>query len=183
MKYTYYYYSNIITKDKIKNLNKFISNNADNSLKDNYNNKIKKRTDVKVIKWGSLKNEIEPIEDYIDKCNQEAFNFETYRFNKLDGMNHNTYSSKNKGCYNYHVDGSPYEKECTLKLTALLNLSTEKYKGGDFYIWDGEDVHIKQFNEPGALLVFPSYFPHKVTPVTEGKRTTLVLWKKGPWWR
>ena len=98
-------------------------------------------------------------------------------------MNHNTYSSKNKGCYNYHADGSPYEKEYTLKLTVLLNLSTEKYKGGDFYIWDGEDVRIKQFNKPGALLVFPSYFPHKVTPVTEGKRTTLVLWKKGPWWR
>ena len=108
MKYTYYYYSNIIPKDKIKNLNNFILNNADNSLKDNYNNKIKKTTDVKVIKWNSLKDEIGLIEDYIDKCNQEAFNFETYRFNKLDAMNHNTYRSKNKGCYNYHVDGSPY---------------------------------------------------------------------------
>ena len=28
--------------------------------------------------------------------------------------------------------------------------------------------------------MFPSYFPHKVTNVTNGKRTSLSAWYKGP---
>lgn len=183
MKYTYYYYEKIIPEQEIKELNKFIVKNFDNSLNDKYNKNIKKVSDVNVIKWNQLKNKIAFIEEYINKCNEENFNFETHNFNILDGMNYNVYHSKNKGCYDYHVDGSNYEKGYTLKLTALLNLSTESYKGGDFYIWDGGDIHIKQLNKPGSLLIFPSFFPHKVTPVIKGKRITLALWKRGPWWR
>ena len=34
-------------------------------------------------------------------------------------------------------------------------------------------------NKPGALIVFPSYVYHQVTPVTRGTRYSLVLWSLG----
>ena len=37
--------------------------------------------------------------------------------------------------------------------------------------------------EKGRVLIFPSFLPHKVTPVTKGVRKSLVTWMEGPAWR
>jgi len=53
------------------------------------------------------------------------------------------------------------------------------YKGGDFEIKDDGLVELSK----GDMLVFPSDLLHRVNPVTEGKRTSLITWVRGPEWR
>ena len=36
------------------------------------------------------------------------------------------------------------------------------------------------FRKKGTVVVFPSYMHHKVTPVTQGVRYSLVMWFRGP---
>ena len=65
----------------------------------------------------------------------------------------------------------------------LINVSTKKYEGGDFYICAGKEKHIKELNEPGNILMLKSHLLHKVTPVTKGERRTLTIFLKGPSFR
>ena len=63
----------------------------------------------------------------------------------------------------------------------LINTSTTNYKGGDFYMFlNGGPKKIKEFSEPGDVLIFKSYFFHKIEPVTKGERKSLSLFLSGP---
>lgn len=66
------------------------------------------------------------------------------------------------------------------KLTAILLMSDSKdYEGGDleFYV-NSKPTKITQ--EKGKMIFFPSYILHRVTPITKGKRVSLVNWFGGP---
>ena len=74
------------------------------------------------------------------------------------------------------------------KLSASLFLSEkENYTGGDFEFkiqnpenGDSKITRIDQGLSKGSLLVFPSHYYHRVTPVLTGKRYSLVMWTVGP---
>jgi PKHD-type hydroxylase len=70
-----------------------------------------------------------------------------------------------------------------LKYTVLLNVSEKKYTGGEFNIMLGDIFKFDTLNNPGSLIIFPSFLLHKVNPVTSGERKTLVVWKKGKLWQ
>ena len=76
-----------------------------------------------------------------------------------------------------------------LSVTCQLSDQTE-YKGGelefDFRNYDpymrDEVEHVKQAKDiltKGSIIVFPSFVWHRVKPVTEGTRYSLVLWNLG----
>lgn len=72
------------------------------------------------------------------------------------------------------------------KLSCVINLtSPKKFKGGDFYFaLDGKGikrnmVEFKELKEQGTIAIFPSYQHHKVTPITQGHRYSLVIWALG----
>ena len=44
-------------------------------------------------------------------------------------------------------------------------------------------VPCKQILPKGSICVFPSFTHHRVSPVTKGKRLSLVQWNLGPEWR
>jgi len=69
------------------------------------------------------------------------------------------------------------------KLTVLVNLSTEKYEGGEFQINNGDPKIVKEFTEPGDVLMFQSIILHKVNPVTQGVRKSLTFFLNGPSFR
>jgi PKHD-type hydroxylase len=54
------------------------------------------------------------------------------------------------------------------------------YEGGNFLFWNDSP---EGFKERGSVLVFPSFRPHKVEPVTKGLRRSLVSWIEGLAWR
>lgn len=182
MRYSFWCWDSVVSPLEIKKINKFIRENSNPSLKDQVNPALNKKASVSIIEWPKLKKKLAGMEDVINQTNHLYFNFKTYRFNTFDAMNHNVYDSTKGGEYEYHIDVESYKLDFTTKLTCVLNLSEDPYEGGEFYIKDGPEIHIKKMSVPGALVVFPSFLLHKVTPVTKGKRISLVLWKKGPWW-
>jgi len=73
------------------------------------------------------------------------------------------------------------------KLSVTINISEpDTYKGGDLKFDFGEHTDsgkrfhtCEEIRPRGSVIVFPSFMPHCVTPVTEGTRYSLVLWSLG----
>ena len=79
--------------------------------------------------------------------------------------------------YDWHLDiGSGGYSSRKLSLTVQLTDPSE-YDGGELEFMFAKDFKCK---ERGSITVFPSYLPHRVTPVTRGKRMCLVTWVDGP---
>lgn len=66
----------------------------------------------------------------------------------------------------------------TRKISISVQLSApHEYGGGGFELCPhGDAAH---FTARGTALVFPSYVPHRVRPVTRGARRALVAWIHG----
>ena len=126
------------------------------------------------------------FERFIFDSNKLIFKYDIVPFHDSHYLNLNYYDSTNDS-YDWHIDGTGYGSTYDLKLTCLLNLSTEKYKGGDLVLFNVEDKASKiikeNFSQPGYALIFTSTHFHKVKPITKGVRRTLSYWAKGPLWR
>ena len=82
--------------------------------------------------------------------------------------------------YNWHIDATRTDEE-DVKFTILINLSEKKYKGGELQYWVNEKPHtIKELSHSGDIVMFRSFFLHKVTPIISGERITLSLFLTGP---
>ena len=86
------------------------------------------------------------------------------------------------GFYNWHIDGMGSHSELqddgnTRKLSMSIILNSD-YEGGDFEM-RGLNNQVPRLEE-GSIIVFPSFVEHRVTPVTEGIRYSLVSWFVGP---
>ncbi len=94
------------------------------------------------------------------------------------------YRASNKGHYDWHQDvwlesHRPYDR----KLSVVVQLSDpEDYSGGSFEFF-GMQAPGEQFAPRGSLLIFPSFLQHRVNPVQDGTRQSLVTWVEGPRWR
>lgn len=93
------------------------------------------------------------------------------------------YHANENGAYNWHhdVDFEGIGLDRKLSLTIQLDDSTS-YTGGDFEFM-GIQEKPPYIRDKGTVLVFPSIHYHRVTPVTQGVRRSLVAWFKGPQWR
>ena len=82
--------------------------------------------------------------------------------------------------YDWHADTQmPDENNVIRKLSIILFLSDPKdYEGGELLFKDFEIANKRPMQ--GSIIVFPSFFSHKVAPVTAGERFTAVCWATGP---
>jgi len=86
-----------------------------------------------------------------------------------------------KGKYETHVDTFHQHSNETRKLTILVFLNDD-FEGGKFYIAnDSKRFYPEQ--KKGTILVFPSFMPHGVEPVTKGMRYSIVTWMVGPYFK
>ena len=91
------------------------------------------------------------------------------------------YKGDEKGHYNWHIDSYTNKPGYDRKLSLVIQLSDPSdYEGGVFWFFDGVP---EEFKERGSIIVFPSFRPHRVEPVTKGLRRSLVSWIEGPTWR
>jgi hypothetical protein len=183
VKYSYFYYKNFLNKEKILNLNNFINKNFNilESEEKAAKNENKKKflSSCKLIYWEKIKHLLEDVNQLVHVTNENNFGYDLYDIRDKTYVNYNVYSSKNEDRYDWHCDGNESNfLDC--KLTLLINLSTEKYEGGKFKIFEQEEKNINEFDSPGSILIFKSYLNHKVTPVNKGKRTTLTIFYNGP---
>lgn len=80
--------------------------------------------------------------------------------------------------YGQHLDLNRFENYPHLerKMSAVLFLSDPNdFEGGDLKIMKSV-IPKKQ----GTIVVFPSFMPHELTPVTKGTRYSAVCWVAGP---
>ena len=78
--------------------------------------------------------------------------------------------------YGWHTDSSANGLAASRIMSATVELSDpDEYVGGNLKI----DIAGRNFiaeKKRGRMIIFPSAFPHKVTPVLTGTRHSLVLW-------
>ena len=93
--------------------------------------------------------------------------------------------------YQWHRDIYPPEVDgpypgLIRKLSMVVQLSNfEDYKGGILQIknMDGKIEPIEGFKDKGDMIIFPSFYLHRIKAVTEGTRHSLVCWFMGPSFR
>lgn len=102
-------------------------------------------------------------------------------FLSLPSVQFTEYKAEGAEHYDWHVDNFWLGKGPTdRKLSCVVQLSPpDSYAGGRLEI---EHAHIDplRFVHQGDMIVFPSCFRHRVTPVTTGVRHSLVTWAYGP---
>ncbi len=82
--------------------------------------------------------------------------------------------------YDWHVDGNtikPNGEERKLSISFLLN---DDYEGGEIELAPLPIDTSLYSLKAGEALLFPSWLPHRVRPVTSGTRYSLVAWMAGP---
>jgi PKHD-type hydroxylase len=148
--------------------------------KDQYDPNIKKTADVTPLAWSRAKNYVSDLLEYSTFTNQMYFGFDIYPFSDHLCVNHNQYNAEKQGEYDWHYDGL-IKDVYDVKLTVVLNISTGPVEGGGFELFsNGGPKRIYEIDEPGTLLIFPSWLYHRVLPVTKGTRKTLSMWLIGP---
>ena len=139
-----------------------------------------KFTNSKILNYKDVKT---LLRNLIDRCytiNQDKFSFALDTFSHGSGVLYNQYQVDEK--YGWHTDVENESNFQDIKLTVLLNISSKPYEGGLFQIFWHEPHTVHDF-KAGALLLFPSIYNHRVTPITKGDRRTLTLFLKGPLFR
>jgi len=85
------------------------------------------------------------------------------------------------GKYETHVDTFHQHSNETRKLTILVFLNDD-FEGGKFYIANGHERMYPE-QKKGTVLIFPSFMPHGVEPITKGVRYSVVTWMVGPYFK
>ena len=122
------------------------------------------------------------------KINRDCFGFDLYpsSFN-LNSIQFTQYSSDDLGKYDWHIDNGPnLPFPGGRKLSLILQLTDpSEYEGGnvEFRIGPETTEMPPEYKNKGTLIGFPSFALHRVTPVTKGKRNSLVSWMEGPSFR
>ncbi len=128
------------------------------------------------LHWLYPSEEHKWIYDKMDAAVQSAN--AAYQFDLLGFMSGIQFTKYHTGdFYDWHLDiGAAGYSTRKLSLTVQLTDPAE-YDGGDLEFMFAKGF---QCRERGSITVFPSYLPHRVTPVTRGTRMCLVTWVDGP---
>ncbi len=132
------------------------------------------------IKW--LHPEMEDIEwlykkftELITEANNSIWRFDINE--ELKNIQYSVYRGDG-GHYDWHMDlGGGIAAQRKISIVVQLS-SPEEYEGGEFEIFVQKDV-IEFPKKKGSVVLFPSYYMHRVSPVTAGERKSLVLWVTG----
>jgi len=135
-------------------------------------------TDISWIDTNRFPEIYARLGDAVHYANNTLYKFAiTY----LEPCQYSVYTAEKKGHYVTHCDGAlKGQNGDTRKLSfSLLLNDPSEFEGGDLIL----DVDYKGINcdlQYNQICFFPSYLPHKVTPVTKGIRKSLVGWVHGP---
>lgn len=90
------------------------------------------------------------------------------------------YDAAEQGFFRWHTDIIPSDLTRKISISVPLNNASE-FEGGVLEFNFGAIQRPPQI--AGSPIMFPSWVLHRVTPVTRGKRYSLVAWIRGPNWR
>jgi PKHD-type hydroxylase len=181
---------NFLSPDEIKKVNELIKdipykeatvlNNNDSSDKNILMDSVRKSN----IKWLPISEEWDwlyhIIRDRINVINKSTWDFNLHSI--MEFIQYTEYTGKDKGFYDWHIDIGNDTITNRRKLSITIQLSdSDEYKGGELMVFDGKPIDSAGMapKKIGTAAIFPSYLLHRVNPVTEGTRKSLVLWMGG----
>jgi len=113
-----------------------------------------------------------------------ALNDRVYQF-ALSGFSENfqytVYHGSEGGYYGWHVDQGPLKARRKLSISVQLT-DPSHYEGCDLQFQGGNKIETAP-RARGAVIAFPSYVLHRVTPCSGGTRKAIVAWTTGPQFR
>jgi PKHD-type hydroxylase len=135
------------------------------------------------VSWIELTSEsqfiYDRIRDIVTLLNGKFFQFDLYGF--VEHIQYTLYDGENSH-YTWHVDKG-ITNASPRKLSVVIQLSDpSEYDGGNLELLYGDQPD-RAKKAKGMMYVFPSYLLHRVTPITSGKRRSLVVWLSGPKFR
>lgn len=111
------------------------------------------------------------------EANEELFHFD---IDSVTDLIHYVVYPEDEGHLTWHkdiTDGQTMRRK--LAMTVQLSNSSD-YEGGEFQIWNGGENSFETITrERGDVIVFPTFYQHRVTPITKGERKCLVFWTGG----
>ena len=111
----------------------------------------------------------------IVEANQKMWKFDLSTMN--ESIQYTEYYGSQEGGYDWHMDcGIEIQNQRKISVTVQLSDSNE-YEGGDLQFNIGKEMTAP--SQKGAAILFPSFYLHRVTPVTSGIRKSFVLWVGG----
>jgi len=144
------------------------------------NNLVDDKKRISNISWIKYNNDSRWFIDMLHECvknlNNDYYKFELNNFEYIQYTSYDKTGSK----YDYHVDLTlNFPRTNMRKLSVVMFLSDDsQYTGGKFILNTGKETEIEQ--KKGRIIVFPSFFLHRVTPIETGVRKSLVNWISGP---
>ena len=107
--------------------------------------------------------------------------FFKYAITDIEPCQYGVYDADKKGHYATHTDGMFKGPNGTVRKISFSILLTDpkEFEGGDLLLqpdFKGIETDLQKYE----ICFFPSWLPHKVTPVTKGVRKSIVGWVHGP---
>ena len=139
------------------------------------------RTDLQVrrteLNWLPINHKFNKILcDYVIKANEIQYHYNITKFTPCQFARYNV-----GDFYDFHQDNDLEYEVDIRKLSMTVQLSDpETYEGGEFYFYDGNKNTEPLLQEQGSIIIFDSREWHRISPVTEGVRYSLVSWNLGP---
>ena len=136
----------------------------------------KRITSISWIPFKDMPEMYKDIESTMLKANNNHFGFEGMQLTEPAQFTHYLEG----GFYDWHMDndvqGKHQQPVRKISMTLLLS-DPATFEGGELEIMSkGKTAKLKQ----GQAIFFASWLQHRVKPVTQGERKSLVMWFGGP---
>jgi len=171
---------NFLSKNQCVKLMRYLERNEPtiSELAGNYDNNImnKEVRDNQEVKINDekLNNKLKML---FELANHSIFK---YNIKELESVKLLKYGVGGK--YKWHTDCGAKETS-TRKLTAIVQLSDEtNYEGGDLEFGITDETGKNNYTAKrtrGSITIFPAFLSHRVTPITQGTRYSLITWMNG----
>ena len=111
------------------------------------------------------------LNNFIIKVNHKHFQFD---LDKIDGPYYVEYPTGHNTLLDWHLDMGEYPYNQRKLSFSLLVSDPSEYEGGNLEIWKNNNNYINPPKTPGSITFFPSFLPHRVTPITKGVRRNFI---------
>ncbi len=176
----YYWFKNGFSSEELNTIESMTKqiNFEDAVTGEGPNSKVSKYRKSR-IKWCPQNQEwswvYSKLHNMIVEANNSMWKFDLSTMNEQ--IQYTEYYGSNEGGYEWHMDcGEKIQNQRKISVTVQLSDSND-YEGGDLEFNIGRQLTAQR--GIGTAVIFPSFYLHRVTPVTSGVRKSFVLWVGG----
>lgn len=176
----YYFLNDALTKDEIDSVLtsvEFIP--SQDAIIEDSNRDTNIRTSI--IKWIPKNQDWEwlyyRIFDIMNIANNSMWNLDITTM--FDMIQYTEYYATENGHYDWHMDVGSGEASYRKVSISIQICDADDFEGGDLQMWLGGTSFLTMPKGMGNAAVFPSFFMHRVSPITKGVRKSLVMWAGG----